>query len=76
MKTAKKQLLLMESWKDVPIGTPVLYMKWKGGPEQASKTRSGPFLLGEHTASIMLEGVSGAYGLEFVRPTPKEAPTP
>ena len=67
MRTKVAQTRLVEAWKDVPEGTPVMFRKVKGGPEFSSKTASGPFLLGGHTACIMLEGVSGAYGLEFVR---------
>lgn len=61
------QKKLMEKWKDVPEGTAVLYMKTRGGPEFPSKTASAPFMLGGHTACIMLDGGSGAYGLDFIR---------
>ena len=61
------QKKLIEQWKDVPVGTPIMFRKVKGGQEFSSKTASTPFLLGGHTACIMLEGVSGAYGLGFVR---------
>jgi hypothetical protein len=67
MKPKVAQTRLVEAWKDVPEGTPVMFRKVKGGPEFSSKTTSGPFLLGGHTACIMLDGVSGAFCLEFVR---------
>lgn len=66
-KGMKDQQALVDAWANVPEGTPVMFRKIKGGPEFSSKTASAPFLLGGHTACIMLEGVSGAFGLEFVR---------
>jgi hypothetical protein len=61
------QKKLMDKWKDIPEGTPVLYQKIRNGEEFPSKTASAPFMLGGHTACIMLDGVNGAYGLEFIR---------
>lgn len=59
---------LVDAWKDVPTGTPVIVTK-DAGEEVSTKTASGPFLLGGHTACIMLEGISGAYALSRVRKT-------
>lgn len=69
VKRPKKvnQAKLVEEWKDVPEGTPVMFRKTTISEWQPSKTTSGPFLLGGHTACIMLEDVSGAFSLEFVR---------
>lgn len=57
---------LIEAWKDVPIGTPVVVTKDRG-EELSMKTESAPFMLGGHTACIMLDGISGAYALSRVR---------
>ncbi len=67
MKPRVAQVRLVEAWKDVPVGTPVMFRTVRGGKEFSSKTASAPFLLGGHTACIMLDSVSGAFGLEFVR---------
>lgn len=66
MKT-KKQGELIESWKDVPQGTAVEFRKTTFSEWLPSRTTSSPFMLGGHTACIMLEDVSGAFSLEFVR---------
>ena len=66
MKPRVDQKKLVEEWKDVPEGTPVIVTKDRG-EQVPTTTRSIPFLLGGHTACIMLEGISGAYSLERVR---------
>ncbi len=72
VKTKVKQIRLMEEWKDVPIGTPVIVTK-DLGEQFETKTRSIPWMLGAssrgagHTAVIMVEGISGGYLLERVR---------
>ena len=67
MRTLNSQTELVEAWKGVPEGTPVFYRKRRDTEELLTKTASVPFLLGGHTACIMLEAVSGAFSLEFVR---------
>lgn len=62
----KEQERIVASWKDIPEGTVVVVTK-DTGEKVATKTRSAPWLLGGHTAVIMLEGVSGCYSLERVR---------
>lgn len=62
----RDQSLLVQLWEDVPEGTDVIVMK-DDRSEVRTKTRSRGFLLGGHTACIMLEGISGAYSLERVR---------
>lgn len=63
---------LLEEWKDVPEGTPVIVLK-DDGSEFATKTRSAPWALGAssrgpgHTAVIMVEGISGGYSLCRIR---------
>lgn len=70
--TPTKQLALLEKWKSIPLGTPVIVMK-DLGEKVRTKTRSGPWMLGAssrgagHTAVIMLEGISGGYLLERVQ---------
>lgn len=67
MKTAtEKQQALANLWALVPIGTEVVVVK-DDRSEVRTRTKSGGFLLGGHTACIMLEGVSGCYSLERVR---------
>ena len=73
MKTAvTKQLRLIEEWKDVPEGTPVVVTK-DLGEQFHTKTRSIPWMLGAscrgpgHTAVIMVEGITGGYLLERIR---------
>lgn len=60
---------LVEAWKGTPEGTDVMVRR-DSGAEMSSKTRSAPWLLGGHTAVIMLEGISGAYSLDRVRRMP------
>jgi hypothetical protein len=71
-KGPKAMLALVEKWKDIPEGTPVIVTK-DFGEQFHTKTRSAPWLLGSssrdpgHTAVIMVEGISGGYGLWRVR---------
>lgn len=71
-KDPELHLLLMDRWKDVPIGTPVILTK-DDGSEFETKTRSGPWMLGAscrdkgHTAVIKVEGITGGYGLWRIR---------
>lgn len=74
-----KQLKLVEAWKDVPEGTPVIVTK-DLGEEFHTKTRSTPWMLGAdsrdpsdrthspgHTAVILVDGIRGCYSLERIR---------
>lgn len=67
-----KQIKLVEDWRDVPEGTPVIVTKDRG-EEFTTKTRSTPWMMGAssrgpgHTAVIMVEGIAGGYLLERVR---------
>ena len=71
-KGQKAHLALVEKWKSVPGGTSVIVTK-DDGTEFKTKTRSLPWMLGRssrdqgHTAVIMVEGISGGYGLWRVR---------
>lgn len=65
-RAAAAQAAIVEGWKATPEGTEVVVRK-DNGSEVRTRTRSGPWLLGGHTAVIMLEGVSGGYLLERVR---------
>ncbi|WP_205522813.1 hypothetical protein [Myxococcus eversor] len=53
------------AWKH-PIGTQVVVTR-DNGEEVRTKTRSEPWVLGGHSAVIMVEGISGGYSLERVR---------
>ena len=78
-KGPKAHLALVEKWKDVPDGTPVIVTK-DDGSEFNTKKRSIPWMLGAdnrdaddpthspgHTAVMMVEGISGGYGLWRIR---------
>ncbi len=77
----KKQLELIEYWKDVPEGTQVIVTK-DDGEKFHTKTRSSPWMLGVssrgpgHTAVIMVEGITGGYLLERIRLVPPGRPDP
>lgn len=62
----KVQQALVDLWKEVPEGAPVVVTR-DLGEQFRTKTRSIPWLLGGHTAVIMVEGISGAYSLERVQ---------
>lgn len=68
-KVVELQRALVAAWEGTPDGTPVVVTKDRG-EQVATKTRSGPWLLGGHTAVIQLEGISGCYALERVRKAP------
>jgi hypothetical protein len=61
------QARLMREWKGIPAGTPVIVTRDFNKGELRTKTCSPPFLLGGHTACIMVEDISGAYSLEKIR---------
>lgn len=49
-----------------PIGTAVVYTD-DFGEEIHTKTRSEAWVIGEHTAVVLLEGMTGGYDLERVK---------
>jgi hypothetical protein len=55
-----------------PVGTPVT-VRLDNGRTHATKTRSRAAIIGDHSAVIWLEGMSGCYALERVTPAPCEA---
>lgn len=71
-KGVKAHLALVEQWKDVPDGTAVIVTK-DDGTEFHTKKRSIPWMLGAssqsvgHTAVMMVDGISGGYGLWRIR---------
>jgi hypothetical protein len=65
----------------VPVGTPVMYRFSVHTEERPSRTRSAawmPTSRGEPYGSpmVLLEGVSGGYDLDFVRPLPAQGVAP
>ena len=73
-KQEKIQVQLMEDWnKNHSVGTDVIVTK-DDKTKVATKTRSNAWMLGAtgdypgHTAVILLDGISGGYSLERVRP--------
>lgn len=60
-----KQIRLVQDWNIIhQVGIDVIVTKYDG-TEKKTKTCSGAWLLGGHTAVILLE--SGCYALERVR---------
>jgi hypothetical protein len=80
-RSQKAHLALIEQWKDVPDGTPVIVTK-DDGTEVYTTKRSVPWMLGAssrdagHTAVMMVEGISGGYGLWRIRKAQPIAKTP
>lgn len=73
-KKEKKQVALVEAWnKEHQPGLDVIVVK-DDQKEERTKTRSEAFMLGSsgdypgHTAMIQLDGISGCYSLDRVRP--------
>lgn len=64
---AKLQKQCDEWNKAHPIGTSVILTR-DSGAVQETKTRSEAQILGGHSAVIWLDGVSGCYSLDNVRP--------
>ena len=69
MPTKRKHRLQdeIEIWNDeVKVGDIVAYRKDMSNECVITKTRSGAYLLGDHSAVVMLEGVPGCYALDRV----------
>lgn len=62
---AQQQKLVTDWNAAYPPGTEVNVQK-DNGAMFPTKTRSQAWLMGEHTAVIMLDGIAGAYSLERV----------
>lgn len=80
-KHEKKQVKLVDDWnKNHPVVGIDVIVKKDDETEQNTKTRSAAWMLGAtgtypgHTAVILLEGISGCYTLERVRPRLAKAP--
>lgn len=57
-----------DAWNSAhPVGTAVIVTR-DMGEEQPTKTRSTAYVLSGHTAVIFVDGISGCYLLERVRP--------
>jgi hypothetical protein len=77
-KLARQQHVMgkrVEGWNQhYPVGTPVRF--WTGckeGEGRVSRTRSEAFLLGGHTACVMVEGHSSGVALTHVEPLEDQA---
>jgi hypothetical protein len=66
LQATKEQRGLVEAWKDIPEGTRVV-VRLDSGKEYLTKIKAAALMLGNHTAVIWLEGISGCYSLERVR---------
>lgn len=65
----RAQQRTLAKWINVPEGTPVVVTR-DDGSKLETRTRSPAWLLGEHTAVVMVEGISGAYLLDRIDPAP------
>ncbi len=74
-KRSVSQQKLVDAWNTAhPIGTPVTRYKLinpLGDPVQ-TKTRSEAWLMGGHTAMVMVEGQAGGVMVESVKPRTAE----
>ncbi len=60
-----------------PVGTKVLYKRHTSDPSPlATATRTEAWVLSGHTAVVMVEGVAGCVGLDFLVVFPNEPITP
>ena len=73
-KKEKEQARIAKEWNEKhPVGIAVIVTK-DDRTEFKTKTRSSAYMLGEsgeypgHTAVVMLEGISGCYALDRVKP--------
>lgn len=70
---AQKQARLMDQWNEAnPVGTPVIYWEvaydiGKPGLGKEATTRSEAWLLGGHTAVVLITGVSGCVCIEHLQ---------
>lgn len=70
--TAKQLEAAVNGWNAAyPAGTPVTRYKLIRPLREpvATQTRSAAWVMGGHTAMVMVEGVSGGVSLESVKPT-------
>jgi hypothetical protein len=71
MKAKKNQQQLVDQWNaKYPIGTPITRYRLVNPLEspEDTKTRSEAWLMGGHTAMVMVEGVAGGVMVESVIP--------
>jgi hypothetical protein len=62
----RQQVRVLEWNNRVTVGAEVIVRK-DDGTEVPTTTASAAFMLGGHTACIMLDGISGCYALDRVR---------
>lgn len=66
--TPAQMLKAAREWNEVhPVGTPVTVTKDRGEKVETT-TRSEAWVMGGHTAVVLLEGISGGYLLSRVKP--------
>lgn len=66
VRAEAEQARLVKLWEKFPEGTDVVVLR-DDGDELRTVTRSAPWLLGGHTAVIMVAGISGGFALDRVR---------
>ncbi len=52
-----------------PVGSRVEYRRHSGAPWIETRVRGEAYVMGGHSAMVFLEGVSGSWSLDHVRPT-------
>jgi hypothetical protein len=66
----QEQMKRVEAWNArYPVGSPVTRYRLMHPlrEPQSTRTRSAAWLMGGHTAAVMVEGVAGAVALESVQ---------
>lgn len=70
LKRENRHLRAALTWNvENPVGTEVIVTR-DNGDELRTKTRSEAWVLSEHTAVVMVEGIAGGYLLSRVRRAP------
>lgn len=63
----KNPFIEAAQWNDsVPVGADVIVTK-DNGTEHRTKTRSDAWVVGDHTAVVKVDGISGGYMLSRIR---------
>ncbi|HEV2210818.1 MAG TPA: hypothetical protein VG167_18755 [Verrucomicrobiae bacterium] len=72
----KREMERVEEWNRLnAVGTEA-DVRLDDGRMMRTKTRSEAWLMGGHTAMVMVEGISGAYRLDRVTKVERQTPAP
>ena len=68
----KNPFIEAATWNEsVPVGSDVIVTK-DDGTELRTKTRSEAWVVGDHTAIVKVDGISGGYNLSRIRRASRE----